>query len=90
MCDSNNKLFDAAFAEHLKEVAAADGETGEGPDDSAPGPAKGGRNGNKGRGRGGRGNGNKGRNQPDAQPDARAALLDQIRNAVGDNNEAGQ
>ena len=88
MCDSNNKLFDAAFAEHLKEVAAADGEIDEGPDNSAPGPGgKGGRNG-KGRGKGGRGKG--GRNQPDAQPDARAALLDQIRNAVGDNNEAGQ
>ena len=92
MSNSNDKLYDASFAEHVKEVASADGHFEDPSTDPNAGntgnTGKGGGRGGKGGGRGGRGGG-RGRAPQGPSPstggsDARAMLLDRIRQAAAE------
>ena len=90
MSNSNDKLYDAAFAEHVKEVASSDGQTedtnGDANADPIPTPSKGGRKGSgRGRGRGGRGSAPQG--PTPGGSDARTMLLERIRQAAAGGGE---
>ena len=101
MTNSNDKIYDAAFAEHVKEVSAVDGQEqnqqdqkNNGQDPTDPKGQTKGRGRGRGRGNGGRGSGRSGPGPVGPTPgteDARAKLLARIKaEALKGGGEAGE